>query len=127
MRRPKEDRSGMSPEEKTFFEELGKRIATLRQGRGLTQVQLAEILDVSQQHLLSFEKGRRRVPASALPALAKTLGVSVEVLLGAEAPPTKRGPTPKLQKQLEQLSQLPRSKQRFVTEMLDTVLQQSTQ
>jgi transcriptional regulator with XRE-family HTH domain len=117
----------MSPEEKTFFEELGKRIATFRQGRGLTQVQLAETLGVSQQHLLSFEKGRRRVPASALPTLAQALGVSVEVLLGAEAPPAKRGPTPKLQKQLEQLSQLPRSKQRFVTEMLDTVLQQSAQ
>jgi len=29
------------------------------------------------------------------------------------------------QRQLEQLQRLPRSKQRFVTEMLDTVLQQA--
>jgi hypothetical protein len=44
---------------------------------------------------------------------------------GAEAQPGKRGPTPKLQRQLEQLSQVPRSQQRFISETLDTVLQQT--
>jgi len=51
--------------------------------------------------------------------------VPVEELIGIESKPGKRGPTLKLQRQLEQLQQLPRSKQRFVTEMLDTVLQQA--
>jgi hypothetical protein len=37
----------------------------------------------------------------------------------------KRGPTPKLQRQLERLSRLPKAKQKFVSEMLDTVLQQA--
>ena len=68
-----------------------------------------------------------RPTPSALTTLAQALGVSVEALLGEEGAPARRGPTPKLQKQLEQLSQLPRSKQRFVTEMLDAVLQQSAQ
>jgi transcriptional regulator with XRE-family HTH domain len=116
----------MSPEEKTFFQKLGERIAALRNERGLTQVQLAEALGYSQQQVLSFEKGRRRVPVSALPELSKALGVAVEELLGSgEDRPAKRGPTPKLQRQLEQLSQLPRSQQRFVSQMLDTVLQQA--
>jgi len=116
----------MKPDEKTFFEKLGQRIAALRNERGLTQVQLAEILGYSQQQVLSFEKGRRRIPVSALPDLSKALGVSVEELLGAaEEKPAKRGPAPKLQRQLEQLSQLPRSQQRFVSQMLDTVLQQA--
>lgn len=115
----------MSPEESTFFHQLGERIAALRNDRGLTQVQLAEILGYSQQQILSFEKGRRRVPVSALPDLSKALGVSLEELLGTQTPPAKRGPTPKLQQQLEQLAQLPRSQQRFVSQMLDTVLQQA--
>jgi hypothetical protein len=34
-------------------------------------------------------------------------------------------PTPKLQRQLERLSRLPKAKQKFVSEMLDTVLQQA--
>ena len=75
--------------------------------------------------MLSFEKGRQRVLLSALPELSKVLGVPVEELLGAESQPAKRGPTPKLQRQLEQRSQLPRSQQRFASQMLDTVLQQA--
>ena len=116
----------MKPDEKTFFEKLGQRIAALRQERGLTQVQLAEILGYSQQQVLSFEKGRRRIPVSALPDLSQALGVSAEELLGADDDkPAKRGPAPKLQRQLEELSKLPRSQQRFVSQMLDTVLQQA--
>lgn len=78
-----------------------------------------------QQQIPSFEKGRRRVSVSALLELSRVLGVSVEQLLGAESPPAKRGPTPKLQRQLEQLQELPRSQQRFVSQMLETVLQQA--
>ncbi len=125
MDRGRDTRMSVSPKDRVFFKNLGQRIARLRKERGLTQVQLAEILGVSQQHMQSFEKGRRRVPVSALPILSKTLGVPVEELIGMKTHESKRGPTPKLQRQLEQLQQLPRSKQRFVSQMLDTVLQQS--
>jgi transcriptional regulator with XRE-family HTH domain len=114
----------MTPEETAFFKELGSRIAALRKDRGLTQTQLGEMIGVSQQQVVSFEKGRRRVPVSTLPKLSRALGVAVEELIGVKAKPGKRGPTPKLQRQLERLQQLPRSKQRFITEMLETVLQQ---
>lgn len=51
--------------------------------------------------------------------------VSVDELLDSDnKKPTKRGPMSKLQKQLEQVSSLPRSKQKFVIEMIDTVIQQ---
>lgn len=115
----------MTHDEQAFFKALGARIAGLRKDRGLTQAQLGEALGVSQQTINSFEKGRRRVPVSALPALTQVLGVSAEELLGEEQTPAKRGPTPRLQQQLEQLSHLPRTKQRFVIQMLDTVLQQA--
>lgn len=115
----------MTPEESAFCKALGSRIATLRKECGLTQTQLGEMIGVSQQQVVSFEKGRRKVPVSALPKLSEALGVTVEKLIGIENQPSKRGPTPKLQQQLEQLQRLPRSKQRFVTEMLDTVLQQA--
>jgi len=74
----------MSPDEQSFFQRLGERIAGLHRERGLTQVQLAEMLGCSQQQVLSFEKRRRRVPVSTLPGLAKTLGISIEELIGAE-------------------------------------------
>jgi transcriptional regulator with XRE-family HTH domain len=73
----------ISNDDKLFLERLGAHIAELRRQQGLTQVQLAEHLGVSQQ-TASLEKGRRRVPLSALPAIAKLLKVSVEELLNDE-------------------------------------------
>ena len=75
--------------------------------------------------MTAYESGRRRVPISNLPRLATLLGVSVESLLGTGKGPSKRGPAPKLQQQLEQLSQLPRAKQRLVSEVLDSLLAQA--
>jgi transcriptional regulator with XRE-family HTH domain len=113
-------------EEKAFFAQLGSRVAQVRKAQGITQVQLAEFLGVSQQTVTAYEVGRRRMPVSALPMLARHLGVSVEELMGEETPPSKRGPVPKLQQQIERIQQLPRAKQRFVMEMIDTVLSQQS-
>lgn len=112
-------------EEKSFFKAFGVRIAALRKDSGITQVQLAEAMSVSQQTIASWEVGRRGVPVSNLPGLARTLGVSVETLIGEKMPPAKRGPTRKLQQQLERLSRLPRAKQRLVMEMLEGFLSQT--
>ncbi len=116
----------ISDDERAFFIQLGTRINRLRKGLGITQVQLAEQLSVSQQTVTAYESGNRRVPISHLPRLAALLGTSVEALIGQPAAAGKRGPAPKLQQQLEQLSQLPRAQQRFVMQMLDTVLQQQS-
>lgn len=118
----------MSSIDKLFYQELGQRIAAFRKAQEITQVQLAEILGISQQTVAHYEVGRLRISVELLTVLAKTLSVSIEELI--EAPPlnnaTKRGPTSLLQKQIEQVSQLPRAKQKFVSEMLDTVIQQAT-
>jgi transcriptional regulator with XRE-family HTH domain len=88
----------MTQDEKLFFKQLGVRIAELRKTHGLTQVQLAEALKLTQQMVASYEVGRRRVPVSLLPAVAHALAVSVEVLIGQkEAAPGKRRPAQKLQ------------------------------
>ena len=113
-------------EEKRFFKELGGRIAELRKAQNLTQQQLADELGVNQQVVASYEIGRRRVPVSTLPALARVLAVSIEGLIGEDEKPAKRGPSPKLQRHLERISALPKPKQRAVMEVLEAVLAQST-
>jgi transcriptional regulator with XRE-family HTH domain len=116
----------MTQTEKTFFRAMGERIAALRKDANLSQQQLAEAMQVSQQTIASWEVGRRRVPVSMLPALARALGTSVEALIGEKAPPAKRGPTPKLQQQMQRLSALPKPKQRAVMEVLEAMLAQAT-
>jgi transcriptional regulator with XRE-family HTH domain len=116
----------MPQEEKKFFAELGARVAELRKGLGLTQQQLADALDTTQQQVASYEVARLRIPASMLPRLARVLGVTLEMLIGDEQrTAAKRGPAPKLQQQLERLSALPKPKQRAVMEVLEAMLAQA--
>jgi transcriptional regulator with XRE-family HTH domain len=61
----------MTHDEKVFFQQLGARIAALRKDQGMTQVQLAETLGLTQQMIASYEVGRRRVPVSLLPQIAE--------------------------------------------------------
>lgn len=116
----------MTQDEKEFFKAMGARIAQHRKDSGITQVQLAQVMEVSQQTVTSWEVGRRGVPVSAVPALARALGCTVETLVGEKAATVRRGPTPKLQRHIERISELPKPKQRFVMEMLDTVLAQAS-
>ncbi len=89
-------------------------------------MQLAEILGVSQQTVQAYEVGRRRIQVSALPVVARTLSVSLEELFGENGHARgKRGPASRLQQQIEAIGQLPKTQQRFVSQMLDTVLAQT--
>lgn len=117
----------ISKQERAFFTELGERIAQRRRDQAITQAQLAEALGVSQQTIQAYEVGRRRIPVSALPVLAQTLNQAIEELLGGTpAARKRRGPPPRLQKHMELISQLPKPKQRFVMEILETVLTQAS-
>lgn len=91
---------------------------------GLTQVQLADVVHISQQHMASFEAGRRKVVSSDIPILAKLFGISADELLGIHDKPTKRGPASKLQRQVEQVHLLPKAKQKFIFDMLDALIKQ---
>lgn len=117
----------MLHDEKKFFRELGARVAQLRKEQGFTQKQLAEALGTSQQQVASYEVARLRIPVSLLPRLARVLGVNMETLIGEEQRPTaKRGPAPKLQQQMDRISQLPKTRQRFVMEVIESVLVQQS-
>lgn len=117
----------ISTEERDFFVAMGERIAALRRANNVTQVQLAEALGVSQQTLQSYEVGRRRIPVSALPAVASTLAIPLDELFGSEAKAArgKRGPASKLAQQIEVVAQLPKAKQQFVSQMIETVIAQA--
>jgi transcriptional regulator with XRE-family HTH domain len=115
----------MTDHDTEFFKTLGARVAEFRKGLALTQTDLAQALGITQPMVASYEIGRRRIPASLIVPLAKKLHVSVPVLLGEEEENGKRGPVPKLQKQIDAVAGLPKSKQEFVSQFLETVLSQA--
>ena len=115
----------ISQDEREFFIALGTRIAQLRKGSQITQVQLAETLGISQSTVNAYELGHRRVPVSTLPLLARTLGVNVEELIGEEpSAERKRGRAPKLLQHLERISALPKPRQRAVMDVIEAMLAQ---
>lgn len=119
-------RTTVNSKDERFFKAMGARIAAARKAQSLTQQQLADALGISQQTVAHYEVGRLRVPSSLLPPLGDALHLSYEELLGQDAKaPGKRGPAPKLQKQFERISRLPRSTQQVLMTMLDGVLAQA--
>lgn len=60
--------------------------------------------------------------------VANALMILIEELLGETTQHhknSKRGPAPKLQRQVEIVSQLPKTKQKLATDLLDAIIQQS--
>jgi transcriptional regulator with XRE-family HTH domain len=117
----------MATTDRAFYEQLGQRIAGHRKARGVTQVELAKTLGIAQQTLAHYEGGTVRIAIAMLTIVAKALDATIEDLIGVPSAKAagKRGPASKLQQQLDQVGQLPRAKQKFVSDMLDTVLQQA--
>ncbi len=118
----------MPPKDKLFYQALGQRIAQHRKAQTLTQRQLADILGVSQQTMAHYEGGHLRISVELLTALAKVVSIPVEDLIGeqAAAKNKKRGPTSTLQRQIEEIRLMPRSKQKFITDMLDALIKQQS-
>jgi len=108
--------------DKTYCQSVGRRIAQLRKEANLTQGNLADALNVSQQNVNSYENGRLRLPLDLLVPLSEALGVSFDAILGTQRGQKKPGPPSKLELQVRQIRELPREKQKWACELLDTVL-----
>lgn len=73
----------------------------------------------------SGRRAKTDARAADLLPLADQLGVTIEELIDTRAPrgAGKRDPKGKVEQQLERVTALPKAQQRFVMQMIDTVLQ----
>ncbi|QGG57421.1 helix-turn-helix domain-containing protein [Paenibacillus sp. B01] len=79
---------------------LGKRIREYRVKRGLTQMQLATKLQMSEANISSYERDKSAPPSDKLSQLAELLGVSSDYLLAGSV-----AASPSLQKLELELSE----------------------
>lgn len=61
---------------------LGERLRLLRKERRMRQVDVAELLGITQAHYQRIEKGKINIPTLTLCTLADYFGVSTDYLLG---------------------------------------------
>jgi transcriptional regulator with XRE-family HTH domain len=67
-----------------LYMNLGENIRLLRKEAGLTQVQMAKLLNMSQQVITNYERGVARPDTKNLPEIAKVLGVNIDALFDPE-------------------------------------------
>lgn len=63
---------------------MNDELKRLRKEKGLTQVELAERLNVSQSTIASWENGKRRPDLDFLPTIADFFGVSLSEIYGKD-------------------------------------------
>ena len=61
-----------------------ERLKPLRKEKGVTQKQMAELLDCTEQHYQRMEYGKVNLPATTVIFLADYFGVTADYLLGRE-------------------------------------------
>ena len=63
---------------------LSDKIKTIRISKGMTQKQLADILNVSQNAIYNWENGKREIKIEILQKIADALGCSLVALMGID-------------------------------------------
>src|SRR6266568_6549280 len=102
---------------------FGERLAALREAAGLSQAQVADKLGITQPAYAYWEREPVALRAEQLAALADSLGVSADFLLGRQEPKARgNGPSGKLRQVFEKASRLPRHQQGKVIEFLENYL-----
>ena len=68
------------------LEKIGHRIQKARKQKNLTQIQFAELLNISTSHLSDIETGRTNFGIDILMNITETLQVSADYLLRTDIP-----------------------------------------
>jgi transcriptional regulator with XRE-family HTH domain len=108
--------------------EAGRRIRSIRDSRGLTQVEMARALGIPQSNVSAMERGTRGLTVHQVVKLAKVLKVSAdEILIGGNGSHETKPPTSlKLLRRLQRIEQLPEPRQRVVLKFIDALIDQET-
>lgn len=104
-------------------ESFGKRLARLRQAAGYSQRDLAAEIGISQRMVAYYEKGSDHIPINLLPLMAKTLGVSVDQMLGLDKTAENGRPRDnRLWRRFSQVEKLSPAKRKPIFQLLDAFL-----
>lgn len=72
----------------TYYENL----RVIREDRGYTQKQIAEVLETTQQYYSDYENGKREIPIRVYIILSKFYNVTIDYLAGlSSSPSSNRG------------------------------------
>lgn len=104
-------------------EPFGRRLARLRTDAGYSQRDLAAEIGISQRMVAYYEGETEYPPAHLLPALARILGVTTDVLLGVDPVKDKtRVGSQRLWRRFKRLEKLPAKERKQVLAVVDAFI-----
>jgi transcriptional regulator with XRE-family HTH domain len=104
---------------------FGERLVAARQQLGLSQIQVAEKLGITQQTYAGWERRTTALRPEHLAQLANVFNVPVDFLLGrGNSPKRGGGPVGKMRRIFEQASNLPREQQQHILKILEPFVTQ---
>ena len=107
---------------------IGERLSGLRKAKGLTQIDVAQALDITQTLISKYERGDLLMHGELIAQFAGVLGVSADDILGIEsrrAKPALPAVDKTLARRLAQLQALPRRDRDALLRTLDAFLAKS--
>lgn len=106
------------------LEGFGERLKQIRLGRGLTQQELGELVDVSNRVIAYYEQEDAQPPGPLLVELARALKVSTDELLGVEPLREKvSAKQARIRRRLQRVEELPAADQRAVLKFVDALVE----
>lgn len=99
--------------------DFGKRLATLRKQRGMTQQTLADAVGSHVTMIRRYEGGETQPTLDVIRNMARALSVSADALVFEH---DERDPVDELRLQFEVISQLPPEERSVVKEVLDSLI-----
>lgn len=118
----------MARARKDSQESAGTRLARLRRDKGLTQIELAEKLGVTQSVVSDYERDVLRLNSALIVQLTALLGVSADELLGLARPSqtTTAIKNRRLFRQLQSIDKLPKRDQQALLRTIDAFLSKAS-
>jgi transcriptional regulator with XRE-family HTH domain len=107
--------------------EFGRRLYDARTAKGLSQAQVAEAMNVTQASYGAWERVPVALRPEQLEKLANLLDITVSYLFGEGQLKTNKGPRGKARQLFEQVSNLSRSQQKQVLDVVEAYVEQKTQ
>lgn len=116
------DMSKIGRPSKTQRSAFGERLQFLREQANLTQREVAEQLGISQPSYVKWERRDIGLTRDRLQQLATIFGVEIEDFFSADDQPKRNGPVGRARKTFETISELPRSRQKQILDVVDILM-----
>jgi len=101
--------------------DFGERLSALRKASGLSQLEVAEHLEISQPSYAEWERRNVAIKPEQVKKLAEVLGCEIEDLFKQDGQ-ARRGPAGRARRLFEEISGFSRREQKEVLDLVEIVM-----